>query len=238
MKLFRHFRRGGTQTGDNYAGGLIAYCSDQINDAWDERGPGSARPAGLGNPAALRRGRFENADLPFLLSRRFADRSAISPLAATSPWPADPVREWLVAPPPDYEPARGSAAQWGDPASPVHNSVFPDEAVCDHVIKFELRPRCRVTLADGRTELMEAAALNRHLGLAGGEEWPALVAPDSLEMTLGTISEKAALTLTTAEDWIIDLSPTDPGSRSPQRRFIDRELQLHRLHLSLPPRVR
>ena len=148
------------------------------------------------------------------------------------------MREWLVAPPPDYEPARGSAAEWADPASPVHQSLFPDEAVCDHVVKFELRPRRRVTLADGRTELMEAAALNRHLGLAGGDEWPALVAPDSLEMTLGTISKKAALTLTKAEDWIIDLTPTDPGNWSPRRRLIDRELQLHRLHFSLPPRVR
>jgi hypothetical protein len=207
MKLFRHFRPGGSQSGmsrfgDGYAAGLIHYTSHEINDIWDESGPGAARLPGQGNTAALRRGRFQNADLPFLLARRFTGFATMSPVAATQPWPANPVSEWLSAPPPSFQPRRGTAGDWDDPDSPVHDSVFPDEAVCDHVVKFELVPRLRVTLADGRSELMDAAALNRHLGLPNGDEWPALVAPGFIEMTIATISEKAALTLTKPEDYL------------------------------------
>jgi len=242
MKLFRHFRPGGSQSGmsrfgDGYAAGLIHYTSHEINDIWDESGPGAARLPGQGNTAALRRGRFQNADLPFLLARRFTGFATMSPVAATQPWPANPVREWLSAPPPSFQPRRGTAGDWDDPDSPVHDSVFPDEAVCDHVVKFELVPRLRVTLADGRSELMDAAALNRHLGLPNGDEWPALVAPGFIEMTIATISEKAALTLTKPEDWRIDLTSTDPGSWSPQRRFIEREMQTRHFQIPLPPRT-
>jgi len=238
MKLFRHYRRGGSHTGDGYAGGLILSSSHEINDTWDESGPGTARLPGQGNLAAVRRGRFGNADLPFLLARRFPALVTMSPVAAPQPWPVNPVRERLTAPPPDYQPDRGTAAQWADPSSPVHDSVFPDEAVCDHIVRFELKPRRRVTLADDTTGVMDAAALNRHLGLAGGDEWPVLVAPDYIEMTIATINEKAALTLTKPEDWRIDFTGTDPAAWSPTRQFIERELQTFHFHLPLPSRPR
>jgi hypothetical protein len=238
MKLFRHYRRGGSQIADGYAGGIISYCSHQINDTWDESRPGKARLAGLENPAAVRRGRFENADLPFLLARRLADLTTMSPVAATQPWPSNPVREWLTAPPPSYQPTRGTASQWADPASPVHDAVFPDEAICDNVVRFELQPRRRVTLDDGTTVLMDAVALNRHLGLSGGDEWPVLVAPDFIEMTIASISEKAALTLTSPEDWVIDFTGPDSGAWSSKRQLIERELQTHRFQLTLPSRAR
>ena len=237
MKLFRHFRPGGSRLGDGYAAGLIRYVSHESNDIWDESDRGAARLPGQGNTAALRRGRFENADLPFLLARRFAGLTMMSPVAATQPWPANPVREWLTAPPPTYQPHRGTADDWADPDSPVHDSVFPDEAVCDHVVKFDLVPRLRVTLADGRSELMDAAALNEHLGLAGGDEWPVLVAPDFIEMTIATINERAAITLTNPEDWIIDFTATDPGSWSPQRQFLERGMQTRHFQIPLPPRT-
>ena len=238
MKLFRHFRRGGSIFGDGYAGGLILYASHEINDIWDELSQGAVRPPGQGNLAAVRRGRFENADLPFLLARRFAGRTTMSPVAATQPWPVNPVRTWLTAPPPDYQPYRGTASQWADPESPVHNAVFPDEAICDHVVRFELEPRLRVTLAGGRSELMDAAALNQHLGFSGGDEWPVLVTPDFIEMTIATINEKAALTLTNPEDWIIDFAATDPGSWSSRRQFLEREMQTRHFQIPLPPRTR
>lgn len=243
MKLFRHYRpgesrAGASRLGDGDAAGLILLTSHEINDVWDESGPGAARLPGQGNPATVRRGRFENADQPFLLARRFADFTGMSPIAATQPWPANPVREWLSAPPPTYQPHRGTPDQWADPGSSVHDSAFPDEAVCDHVVQFELVPRLRVTLADGRSELMDSADLNAHLGLSGGNEWPVFVAPDFIEMTITTIGEKAALTLTKPEDWLIDFAAGDPGSWSPQRRLIERERRTYRFHLPLPARTR
>ncbi|NLT71154.1 MAG: hypothetical protein GXX91_10730 [Verrucomicrobiaceae bacterium] len=238
MKLFRHYRPGASHRGDGSAGGLLAFCSQQINDGWDETGPGAVRPVGAENPAAVRRGRLENADLPFVLARRFEDFAAMTPVAATQPWPTNPVRDWLKAPPPDYQPDRGGAEQWADPASPLHDSVFPDESVCDHVVRFQLEPRCRVEREDGTTELMDAPALNRHLGLSGGDEWPVLVAPDFIEMTLTTIGEKAALTLTEPGDWIVDFSATASSDSSPRRRLLEREMRTYRRHIPLPRRTR
>lgn len=238
MKLFRHYRPGANHSGDGYAGGLILFCSHQINDSWDEARPGSARAAGLENPAAVRRGRFENAELPFFLAQRCEDFDTMSPVAATQPWPANPVRGWLSAPPPDYQPDRGNAEQWADPASRLHDSVFPDEAVCDHVVRFQLEPRRRVRLDDGTSELMDAAALNRHLGLSGEDEWPVLVAPDFIEVTLATISENAALTLREPDQWIVDDTVSPTGRPSLQRRLIERGMKTHRFQIPLPRRAR
>ncbi len=238
MKLFRHYRRGGSHHGDGYAGGLLRFWSHQVNDSWDEAAPGSARAAGAENPAAVRRGRFENVDLPFLLAQRFENPLTMTPVAATQPWPANPVREWLTAPPPDYHPDRGSAEQWADPTSPLHEVVFPDESICDHVVQFQLEPRRRVTLDDGTSELMDAAALNRHLGLSGEDEWPVLVAPDVIEMTLTTISEEAALTLTEPDDWIVDPAASASGNPTPRRRLLERDRRTHHFHIPLPRRTR
>jgi len=85
---------------------------------------------------------------------------------------------------------------------------------------------------------MDAAALNQHLGLTGGDEWPVLVSPDFIEMTIATINEKTAKTLTKPEDWFIDFTATNPGSWSPQRRLIERGMQTRHFHLPLPSRVR
>lgn len=237
MKLFRHFRRGGQNAGDAYAGGLILFCSNEINDSWDEFVPGSARRVGVRNPAALRQGKFNNAEFPFLLSRRLANLQSLTPLPATQPWPANPIRERLTAPPSSLQPDRGPEGAWSDPESPLHDSVFPDEAVCDHVIRFDLAPYRRVTLEGGTSELMDATALNRHLGLSGGGEWPALVSPDFIEVTIATVSEKAALTLTSYEDWIIDWEEITPATWTSKRQLIERELQTFRFHIPLPPRA-
>jgi len=238
MKLFRHFRRGGSHYGDGYAGGLLRYCSLEINDAWDEASSGAARPVGSVNPAAVRGGRFENADLPFLLSRRFSSIESTTPVAATQPWPVYPIVERLISPPPTLQPDRGTEEAWENPSSAVHDSVFPDELICDHVVRFELTPFLRVETAGRNPELMDAGALNRHLGLAGGKEWPVLAAPDLIELVITTVSEKAALTLRRYEDWLIDWENEDSGSWSPQRQLIEREMQTFRFRLQLPPRSR
>ncbi len=236
MKLFRHCRRGGTHFGDGYAAGLIRYCSLEINDAWDEGTAGEARPFGTANPAAIRGGRFENEDLPFLLSMRISGRGMTTPVPATQPWPVYPFVDRLGSPPPTLQPDRGTEGAWSNPASAVHDSVFPDELICDRVVRFELTPFLRVVAAGGDPELFDAEALNRHLGLAGGKEWPVLVAPDVIELVIATVSEKAALTLRHYEDWIIDWGNENTTSWSTQRQRIERETETFRFRIQLPSR--
>lgn len=238
MKLFRHFRRGGTHFGDGYANGLLRFCSLQINDAWDEGRSGGARPVGSENPAAIRSGRFENADLPFLFSRRLPGLETPTPVIPTQPWPVYPVIERLTSPPPTFQPDRGTEESWSDPASAVHDSVFPDELICDHVVRFDLIPYRRVKMAGGASELLDAEAMNRHLGLDGEKEWPVLVAPDVIELVIATVNEKVAITLARHDDWLIDWENKNPGSWSPQRQLIEREMETHRFRIQLPARLR
>ena len=106
------------------------------------------------------------------------------------------------------------------------------------MVRFQLEPRRRVRLDDGTSELMDAAALNRHLGLSGEDEWPVLVAPDFIEVTLTTISENAALTLREPDQWIVDDTVSPTGRPSLQRRLIERGMKTHRFQIPLPRRAR
>lgn len=234
MKLFRHFRRGGHPEAEGYADGLLRHVSLAVNDA---RAGAAGPPPALDapNPAAVRLGRFENADLPFLLARRAAPGGSGSREAA-QPWPSLPVREHLLAPPPTFAPARGAAADWEDPASFVHESIFPDEPICDHVVRFELKPCRYVDLADGSRTLMGAAELNRHLGLAGGDEWPVLVVPDFIDLVIAVIPEKEALRLERYEDWIFDWEEDTLASLPPDRQRLVRAARVRTFRLALPPR--
>lgn len=236
MKLFRHFRRGLPGLGDGGSTGIILHVSQAINDQWDETAPGASRPLEAPNESAVRQGQFRNQDLPFLLSSRVSSREDMTPVFATQPWPSYPVVERLGSPPPTFSPDRGSEAAWRDPSHPVHDSVFPDEPMCDHVVRFELTPYRRVVLSDGTTEVMDAAALNGHLGLPESGEWPVLVTPDFIEVLITTVNEKAALTLRRYDDWIIDWEQTDPVLWSEGRKIIEREMATHRYRVQLPPR--
>ncbi|HRQ89047.1 MAG TPA: hypothetical protein PLA50_09630 [Bacteroidia bacterium] len=221
MKLFRHFRRGGHPHGAGYTDGMLRYLSAEINDT------GSAdRDLTTLNAAAVRQGRFENRNLPFLFSKRIGAEGQAEP--TVSPWPSYPVRGRLAAPPPSYRPRRGSEKEWADPADPVHDSVFPDEAICDHVVRFELRPFHRRMRDDGSAEWMDAAALNAHLGFAESEEWPALVAPDLVEVVIATVPEKIAKRMDRYEDWL------PSSSASPVRE----EARIHAFRIVLPDRFR
>lgn len=238
MKLFRHYRRGGFHSGDGYSGGLLRFCSLEINDAWDETSSGKARPAGTPNTASIRAGKFENSDLPFLLSRRISSLETMIPVPATQPWPAYPIFERLTSPPPRLQPDRGSVEAWGNPASAVHETVFPDEPICDRVVRFELTPYARIAPGGGAPVLMDAAALNRHLGLAGGTEWPVLVAPDVIEVVIATVTEKAAVTLSRYEDWLVDWDNQDPAKWTAGRQLLEREMETFRFRIQLPRRSR
>lgn len=215
MKLFRHHRPGGHPEGERYADSFLVRASRAIND--DEKG--STRPLDAPNTAAVRRGRFANSAFPFLLAGREKRDDPGSVLPAVAPWPLRPVVSRLSSPPPTYQPDRGSAADWENPASPVHDSVFPDEPICDHVVRFELRPSRRVELPSGNTERLDAAALNAHLGFSG-EEWPALVAPDEIEIVLTVIDEGTARRFTRYEDWLIDWEKIESPSATTDDRAI------------------
>lgn len=215
MKLFRHHRPGGHPEGERYADSFLVRASRAIND--DEKG--STRPLDAPNTAAVRRGRFANSAFPFLLAGREKRDDPGSVLPAVAPWPLRPVVSRLSSPPPTYQPDRGSAADWENPASPVHDSVFPDEPICDHVVRFELRPSRRVALPSGITERLDAAALNAHLGFSG-EEWPALVAPDEIEIVLTVIDEGTARRFTRYEDWLIDWEKIESPSATTDDRAI------------------
>ncbi len=233
MKLFRHFRPGGHPDAEGYADGLVLHASLAINDARSDAAP--TPPIDVPNAAAVRLGRFENGDVPFLLARR-TDSGAVGSRAAVQPWPSLPSKEHLAVPPPSFSPPRGSAADWEDPASSVHDSLFPDEAVCEHVVRFELSPLRRVDFPDGSAVLMGAAELNRHLGLSGGDEWPALVAPDCIDLVIAVVSEKDALRLERYEDWIFDWKEGAIDALPPERRRIARSSRVRTFRLSLPPR--
>lgn len=232
MRLHRHYRPGDSLLAQGYASGLLLHLSGAINDRHDEF-PGAARPANEPNPAAVRRGEFANDRLPFLFSRFVDDPATLSPAAAVQPWPAHPLPGRLAEPPPDLHPDRGSAAAWANPQSSVHDTVFPDEPIAHNVVRFEIRPYRFVETESGSVELMDAAALNDHLGLAGGEEWPCLVTPSRLEVTLGVIGESAARQLDSPADWIVDWSRTDPSQWSDTRRLIESELRTHHCQIHL-----
>lgn len=231
MKLFRHCRRGGHATGDGYADASIRYLSSAINDA----SAGAPRPPGEANPAAVRVGRFENRDLPFLISLCLDDRHDSAPRAAAPAWPALPVTARLSAPPPDPAPPRGGPDDWSDPASAVHNSVFPDEPVCGQVVRFEVTPYRRVEVASGGRISMGATELNAHLGLSGGSEWPVLVAPDWIEVVISVLPVTTARRLVRYEDWIVDWSRAGSDPAADPFGLVAAS-RTHRFRIVLPPR--
>lgn len=232
MKLFRHYRPGGHPTGEGYADGLLLHATRSINDDGDK-----TRALGTPNDAVVRQGRFENAGFPFLFATREDPDAPDRPRAAVPPWPSRPVIERLVSPPPTYQPARGTDEDWENPASPVHDSVFPDEAICDHVVRFELKPFRRVALPSGGTTLMDAATLNQHLGLSGGDEWPALVAPDLIEVVITVVDEVTAKQLSRYEDWIIDWDRVESPAATNADRVLLATSRTTRQRIALPART-
>lgn len=222
MKLFRHHRRGGHPTGEGYADRIVRSLSAGINDAWTE--PDAQRALTDLNPAPVRRGKFANSELPFIFS-------SLHEGGIVHPWPALPAAGSLHEAPPTLKPLRGSAADWLDPDSPVHDSVFPDEAVCDHIVRFRIHPWRVVRMEDGSTVTMDAVALNAHLGLEQGDEWPVLVTPDLLDVDIAVIPEATARRLTRAADWVFDWNR--PDIEGDERL---RGLRTHRFRIHLPLR--
>ncbi len=244
MKLFRHFRPGGHPSAEGYADGILRFVSGQINDGWAENSMKEGLPLDGINPAAVRNGHFGNGEFPFLFSRRLvpvedARKSKTDRVRSiVHPWPNGAISERLIAPPPDFHPSHGSTQNWSDLANPIHETVFPDDVVCERVVRFELTPYRRVELPNGRTRLISARELNRNVVGSQGDEWPALIAPDVIDLVIGTISEEIAASLTRYEDWIVDWAKADAGGLNPTEERIVRNCREKRMRLTLPKRIR
>ncbi|MEM9280833.1 MAG: hypothetical protein AAGA96_03325 [Verrucomicrobiota bacterium] len=229
MKLFRHYRPGGTNLLSAHARGILSHVSHVMNDTNEEAG--NAFDLTQGNPALIRQGVFENQLLPSLLGFRIRDLINFDPVAVTPPWPIHPIPERLQVPPPSLNPDRGSITSWSDPGHSVHDTVFPDEPICENVVRFQLRPLRRFENPDGSIEWLDAEALNLKLGLSGGPEWPCLVQPDVIELTLGTIDSTIAQRLSSYEDWIVDWSQTQPNANSTLQDTIRRNIREKQIRL-------
>ena len=99
-----------------------------------------------------------------------------------------------------------------------------------------MTPYRRVIEENGRAKLMGAEEINRYLGLQGGDEWPVLVLPDFIEVTISTVSETVAKSLTQYEDWMIDWENEDSTTWSTIRKRIEQEKQTFQFRVSLPRR--
>lgn len=230
MKLFRHFRPGGHPHGEGYADGMIRYVARSLHDPWsaDPTSPEALAKA-PSRPLVL----MGNREIPFLMARRLSP-DGFGWIEAAPAWPRYPSRPHLTVPPPSLSPRRGRAEEWEDPQSSVHDSLFPDEVICEHVVRFELHPWRRVRQADGRIVLMGARELNLHLGLDNGDEWPVLVRPDGIDLLLGILPEREARRLESYEAWLFPWSDEEFRTLPPPRQRIAQAARLvkKRLHLS------
>lgn len=234
MKLFRHFRPGGPSLGQGTARGFLRTVSHEINDDEDELSASSARAAGVLSPALVRNGIFGNADVPFLFAARFPKAGTTEEMAADQPWPADAAIDSLASPPAQYQPPQATWSDWADPENVVHDYLFADEPLAYNVVRFECRPYRRIVDADGNVRVFDSAQLNQHLGLSGSD-WPALVAPDFIEVTIAVVSRVTASKMQQRQDWIIDWSRSDPSSWSTVRGWVERDLKTFTTRIFLHP---
>jgi prepilin-type N-terminal cleavage/methylation domain-containing protein len=209
MKLYRHFRPGGTSLGQAQAGSTIRAASHAVN--------GDALP----------NLRFANRDLPFLFAFHAPspDPALVDPVPSAPPWPA-----WGSS----GSAGPGSAARanrdaWFNPSHPVHDQLPADLPVARHVVRFRVSPFKR--LRDGANlRLLGAAELAQRLGLPDAE-WPALVTPDLVEVELAVVDDATAAALANRQDWLTDWE--NAANPSPAARLIRRSVATHRFRVSL-----
>ncbi len=182
MKLFRHLRPSSRFRGDRYSGGYLLHNHVEVNTAMD-----ASRSLEEPDAAAIRKGEFSNGSLPVLIGMQ-RENSTDTPVEGSPAWPALPLNEHLASPPPSLIPNRGDLAAWQAAGNPVHETVFPDQPICENVVRFELEAFRRFETSPGVFEILDAAGVNSHLGINGGNEWPCLVVPDYIKITLRVIS--------------------------------------------------
>ena len=193
MKLFRHFRPGGTSLGQAQAGSTIRYVSDAVNHR------------------LVPQLSFANQDLPFLFAFHASglDPAVIDETPSQAPWPANVVVPGAAV----AIPGRSEPAAWLNPSHELFNHLPPDSPVAGNVVAFVATPFKRIRNGD-TLEVLGAKDLNQYLGLKGGEEWPALVVPDFMDVELSVVDDTTAALLLTREDWLVNWqaepTPSDP----------------------------
>jgi len=208
MKLYRHFRPGGTSLGQAQAGSTIRSASHAINE--------DAMPAF----------QFANRDLPFLFAFHAPGTTPgeVNHVASDPPWPA-----WSSPQSSSLSNARSNRDAWFNPAHPVHDRLPPDYPVALHVVRFRVTPFKRIL--DGTTfRLLGAAQLAQRMGLPDAE-WPALVLPDVVDIELAVVDDATAAVLETRQDWLTDWE--NPGNPSPAALLIRRSVAVHHFQVSL-----
>ena len=222
LKLYRHSRPCGTSNGQSQASTILRYQSNVLSEE------------------LLPLAQFRNEELPFLFAFRTKNALTIEPESAVAPWPkfADP--EDLVAKPPSTNLPDGGLKAWHDPENAVHDFLRGDEPVATNVVRFEAKAFRRVEIldADGQVdhvELMNARRLNTYLSLGGGDEWPALIVPSFVEITLAVIGPEAAAPLEERSDWIMSWGEDDlpTGSNPVAKRLIERSLRTVRFRVPI-----
>lgn len=205
MKLYRHFRPSGPSWGAGRSRGVIAAVSSTINDEFTKpsSSPKSLPPA---NKAILRQGKFSNAAFPFLFAERFdqqPEAGTVTPVSAPQPWPA------LSSDKPS--PPSFGWDEWNDPESTLNEYLFADEPLIERVVRFEIQPYRRVTYPDGTTDVLGTEGIVDLLGHSSSD-WPALVAPHFLEITIGVVPDTVANLLSDEDDWLIDWANAKPSA--------------------------
>ncbi len=191
MKLFRYFRDSGTRDNMDLRGGRSQGHAYHIIGAVLEH----SRIPRL-------EGRLNNADLPMLLTpvKHYDGHQTVHP------WPrfaADSLGridyESLPEPPPDH---LIGERDWGDSTAP--SNPHSDEPIAYNVIRFKVVPMAWLTdPEDGRQFLAEAEQVNHayHLNRYSSSEWPVVVTPQVLRITLTIIDDQTASLLQRRSDW-------------------------------------
>lgn len=227
MKLFRHFRPPGS-FGDGYSDGFLRFTHREINDSFADRLNRSELPLAEPNTAAIRRLQFENRDLPFLFSSRLKpnDEGEEVPTAGSPPTPEFSDGAQSLAS------ISNSEMEWLDAKSVVYDFVFPDEAVAKNVTRFELTPFRVLEDATGNEVTFDTVETCQELSIPDTSEWPSLVLPTYIEVTLGVIDDEIASRLTREDDWIVDWS-NGASPRSETENMVKENTELQRFRISI-----
>jgi len=211
MKLYRHFRPGGTSLGQAQATSTIRSLTETVNHE------------------LLPQLKFRNDELPFVFAFHASDLdpAVISQTPSQAPWPASMPE--LGRPLPD----RSRAVDWYSPNHQIHDVLPGDQPIARNVVTFAATPFKRIL--DGENlKVLGAEELAIHLGFSGGE-WPALIVPDFVEIELAVVDEATAALLTKREDWLVNWGSSPAEGEPPAARLIRRSVTSFRFRVSMHP---
>lgn len=182
LKLYRHFRSGGVTYGDGHANGVLAFSMDVFD-------PNSERTALTGSS-------WNNSQLPNVLAKRYTGPGLFDSTDITHPWPLFADNNLPTETnPPDFD-----QSSWFDPDHSIHDFVFGDEPIVKNILEFECVPYKKVETSTGVFELYNATDLNAFLGLSNSD-WPILVKPDIIDISISVVAAEAAVLLEDRSDW-------------------------------------